>query len=156
MLARLARPHTYGQTRDRVAYASARAEAIHRAPELPTDEALMHAAPGEVGPRSSVVAPAPTSMYAPPPKTLGETPDGGAESSRDWTRQVPAHEESLPSKEEPTSGSESPAERPPLADCTDDCQRAWSACRASCAERGGKACDKCTTAYKTCLKSCAK
>lgn len=148
--------YTYGQTRDRVAYASARAEAIHRAPALPTDEALMHAAPGEVGPRSGVVAPAPTSMYAPPPKTLGDAADGGAPStnapSGDWASQLPPPEEPLPSKETP----ESRAERPPLADCTDDCQRSWSACRASCADPSDKACGKCTTAYKACLKVCAK
>src|SRR4051812_3724316 len=39
--------YTYGQTRDRVEYASARYRALSRAPQAPTDEAMMEAAPGE-------------------------------------------------------------------------------------------------------------
>ena len=68
--------YTYGQTRDRVVYAATRAQAIRRAPELPTDEAMMHAAPGEVN-RAPDVMPAPTSANAAPAKTLGDA-DGGA------------------------------------------------------------------------------
>src|SRR5260370_11911322 len=56
--------YTYGQTRDRVEYAAARYRALSRAPEAPTDEAMMEAAPGE-GRGSFVAAPAPTSAFAP-------------------------------------------------------------------------------------------
>src|ERR1700733_12543086 len=39
--------YTYGQTRDRVEFAAMRFRAIQRADTLPTDEAVMGAAPGE-------------------------------------------------------------------------------------------------------------
>src|SRR5262245_15726431 len=38
--------YTYGQTRDRINYATARYVALSEAPNAPTDEALMMAAPG--------------------------------------------------------------------------------------------------------------
>ena len=155
--------YTYGQTRDRVAYAAARAQAIRRAPELPTDEALMSAAPGEIGPRSGVVAPAPTSMYAPPPKTLSDgVADAGPSSGSltgDWTNKLPTPE---PPAVNWDAGAKPapPGDRPPMADCIDECQRAWNACRAPCAEGADKAgttaCDKCVPAYKTCLKNCTR
>jgi len=68
--------YTYGQTRDRVAYAAARTRAMSRIHDLPTDEALMGAAPGEI-PHSGITAPAPTSAFAPPPKTLDLDAGGG-------------------------------------------------------------------------------
>src|ERR1700733_5821322 len=57
---------TYGQTRDRVEYAAVRARALGRVPALPTDEAMMEAAPGPMAPKPGVAAPAPTSAFAPP------------------------------------------------------------------------------------------
>jgi hypothetical protein len=142
--------YTYGQTRDRVAYAAARAQAINKAPELPTDEAMMHAAPGEIGPRSGVVAPAPTSAFAPPPKTLGEASDAG--TSTDWAKKLPPPEP--PPSDAKDAGV---APRPPMAECLDDCQRSWTACRAPCTDgKKSAACDKCPTSYKTCIKTCTK
>ena len=51
--------YTYGQTRDRVHYATARYVALSEARDAPTDEALMMAAPGETPRRSTITAPAP-------------------------------------------------------------------------------------------------
>lgn len=62
--------YTYGQTRDRIQYAIARYVALSQAPSLPTDEALMMAAPGEAPRVSAITAPAPTNAFAPPPKVL--------------------------------------------------------------------------------------
>lgn len=60
--------YTYGQTRDRINYATARYVALSQ--DVPTDEAMMMAAPG-MTPRTSVInAPSPTNAFAPPPKTL--------------------------------------------------------------------------------------
>jgi hypothetical protein len=67
--------HTYGQTRDRVEYARARYDALSTVPQLPTDEAMMAAAPGEGTNADTAAAPTPTSAFAPPPKT--EARDGG-------------------------------------------------------------------------------
>ena len=58
--------HTFGQTRDRVEYAQSRYVALQRVPDLPTDEAMMHAAPGEVGDQGKLTAPTPTNAFAPP------------------------------------------------------------------------------------------
>src|SRR5215467_12158886 len=57
--------HTFGQTRDRVEYAQSRSVALS-SPDMPTDEAMMHAAPGEVGEHQQLTAPTPTNAFAPP------------------------------------------------------------------------------------------
>src|SRR5438132_1270050 len=57
--------HTFGQTRDRVEYAQSRSVALNQA-DVPTDEAMMHAAPGEVGEHQQLTAPTPTNAFAPP------------------------------------------------------------------------------------------
>ena len=58
--------YTYGQTRDRIQYAIARYVALSQAPRVPTDEALMMAAPGERPRVSTITAPAPTDAFATP------------------------------------------------------------------------------------------
>lgn len=137
--------YTYGQTRDRVEYAAARYRALSRAPEAPTDEAMMEAAPGE-GRGSSIAAPAPTSAFAPPPKILDV--DGGA--SR------PAN--ALPGYTDAGAAPElapPPPPRPPGADCSDGCTSDWTACKDSKDKcHDAKSCDLCTAAYKRCMKTC--
>jgi hypothetical protein len=64
-----------GQSRDKLEYAAARAEALSRGTSLPTDDSMAAAAPGEAH-VSQVVAPQLTNAFAPPPKTLDQT-DGG-------------------------------------------------------------------------------
>lgn len=68
--------YTYGQTRDRIQYAIARYVALSQAPNVPTDEALMMAAPGVTPRVSTITAPAPSNAFAPPPKVLED--DSGA------------------------------------------------------------------------------
>ena len=63
--------HTFGQTRDRVEYAQSRYVALNST-ELPTDEAMMHAAPGEVGEHQQLTAPTPTNAFVAPPSTANE------------------------------------------------------------------------------------
>ena len=125
--------HTYGQTRDRVQYAVQRYQALARVPALPTDEAMMRAAPGEGVQGSAVVAPAPTSAFAPPPKTL-DVADAGA----------------------PAASAARPAprghDRSPTAACLDECEATWSRCRDGCAKK----CDECDKAEKACSRRCVK
>ncbi|WP_394842396.1 hypothetical protein LZC95_35675 [Pendulispora brunnea] len=144
--------YTYGQTHDKVMYAATRAQAIRRAPELPTDEALMHAAPGERGQRDWAAGPAPTSAFTPPPKTWGDTPDAGPPS---WTNDGDAGASAAHPASPAASASAAPAsaERPPLAACTGDCEDKWAACRGGCK---GAACEACTRSYKGCIRNCAK
>jgi hypothetical protein len=154
--------YTYGQTRDRVEYAVARARALSRAPQVPTDEAMMAAAPGEVPAGRSVAAPAPTSAFAPPPKTLAEM-DGGAPSSsslppprRDTRHATPATSAALP------TGPSLPPPPPPESECVGVCRQTWESCASACADGAGTktgaapACPECEKAYVKCAKKCFK
>lgn len=136
--------YTYGQTRDRVEYAAARYRALSRAPQAPTDEAMMEAAPGE-GRGTSVAAPAPTSAFAPPPKTLTEG-DGGAP---DPSAALPGYADAA-APVAPAAGANDV--RPPSADCGDTCTTSWNGCKDKC--KGAKACDACAAFYKKCMKGC--
>ncbi len=134
--------YTYGQTRDRVEYAAARYRALARAPQAPTDEAMMEAAPGE-GRASNIAAPAPTSAFAPPPKTLDET-DGGSDTTNN----------ALPSSYADTKRAvvtEENAPIPPGSACATGCEATWSRCRGC---DGGAACEACTATYKRCMRGC--
>ena len=133
--------YTYGQTRDRVEYAAARYRALTRAPQAPTDEAMMEAAPGE-GRSTSIAAPAPTSAFAPPPKTLdeadgGEGDDSGLPSNYVDAKRSVVTEESAPS--------------PPGYACGTGCDAAWNRCRLCDA---GAKCEACTATYKRCMRTC--
>lgn len=151
--------YTYGQTRDRIHYATARYVALSEAPNVPTDEALMMAAPGETPRASTISAPTPTNAFAPPPKVLdpselravtstqkGDTPggtalDGGA-----------------------TSAPKEPAL--PASLCADGCGENYRSCSAGCGttEDGGggrkgttgTACQACSKTYRTCMRNCFK
>ncbi len=69
--------YAVGQSRDKLEYAAARAEALSRGTALPTDDSMAAAAPGEAH-VSQVVAPQLTNAFAPPPKTLDQQ-DGGVD-----------------------------------------------------------------------------
>jgi len=151
------RRYTYGQTRDRVEYAAMRARALERVPALPTDEAMMGAAPGAVDQRGSITAPAPTSAFAPPPKTLDQG-DAGATSA------APLEAPMAPPEAPPSNAGAAPVARPPLADCTDGCGAAWTQCTSSCKDAKenkendatkDKACDACDRSYKGCVRACS-
>jgi len=142
------RHYTYGQTRDRVEFAVVRYRAIMRAGTLPTDEAVMGAAPGEGTKGVSLAAPAPTSAFASPPKTIDEEVAPA--------RSAPAPAAALPPvAREPaaTSGPPVPASQPPGAACVDDCTQKWQSCHGSCAGATCKACDK---TYARCAGACFK
>jgi hypothetical protein len=133
------RHYTYGQTRDRVEYATSRYRALTRAPEAPTDEAMMEAAPG-AGRESTIAAPAPTSAFAPPPKTLSES--------------APAGSGDLPTGYADAGGgdvTEESTPKAPGAECTAGCEAAWSKCR-DC--DGGAKCAACGATYKKCMRTC--
>jgi len=137
--------YTYGQTRDRVSYAAQRYRALSAVPDLPTDEAMMSAAPGEGVTGSTIAAPAPTSAFAPPPKTLEER-DAGASTA-------PSTQVNAPSTGSLKAVDAGGVGRPAAAMCADTCEGDWSKCRAGCS---GKACDACDKPYKSCLARCVK
>jgi hypothetical protein len=138
--------YTYGQTRDRVEYAAARYRALSRAPEAPTDEAMMEAAPGE-GRGVSVAAPAPTSAFAPPPKTLAADLDAGAFRTGGG---LPGYSDAAVVVQ---AQPETPEARPPGSECAESCDSTWTHCKDKCAGTP-KACDACAAALKRCMRSC--
>ena len=126
------RTYTYGQTRDRVEYAASRHYALAVAPTLPTDDILQQTAPGGGFRQHLISAPAPTTMFAPPPNTMPEAEDAGTAVLLD-------------------GGSKQIRIRPPGHECTDDCVKGWKSCRETCT---GKACDACDTSHGACMTSC--
>jgi hypothetical protein len=138
--------YTYGQTRDRIQYATARYVALSQAPNVPTDEALMMAAPGMTPRVTTITAPAPTSPYAPPPKVLDE-----ADAMTPPVRPS-ARTEVLGA---PPDAATSPApvattQTLPQSGCSDECGRTFRACAVG---DGGPPCEK---AYGKCMRGCFK
>lgn len=151
--------YTYGQTRDRIQYATARYVALSQAGNIPTDEALMMAAPGMTPRVQTITAPTPTSALVPPPKvldegdagtvvptprpsetlntTLGQPVDGGPPSSTTQTAPGPA----------PASSPPPPTHRLPRSECVGRCQTSHRECGAS------EACDR---SYSGCMRACFK
>jgi hypothetical protein len=126
--------YTYGQTRDRVEYAASRHYALAVAPSLPTDDLLQQAAPGGGFRKRLIAAPAPTTMFAPPPNTMPDLVDAGSGSGGNEGPQTK------------TTGL-----RPPGSACSDDCDGEWRSCHEACA---GKACAPCDASHSACMLSC--
>lgn len=144
--------YTYGQTRDRVQYAGERYQALSRVPGLPTDEAMMSAAPGEGVSTHTVAAPSPTNAFAPPPKTSdnNEGVDAGPTTGANANGNSGSSSSSGSAGQKPVKPA--PAPQSPVASCASECETIWTSCRGSCT----KACDECDRAYKACLKKCTK
>lgn len=152
--------YTYGQTRDRIHYATARYVALSEARDAPTDEALMMAAPGETPRRSTITAPAPTNAFAPPPKVLDVN-----ENATTGTGIVGS---TSPSPATPVDAGApvvaAIALAPlPAATCSDRCGSDYQRCNAACPTGSGdagaptgSACPSCQPAYRTCMRSCFK
>ena len=138
--------HTIGQTRDRIEYAQARYHAIEKAPEMPTDEAIMAAAPGMGRDTSNVAAPLPTNAFAPPPK-MGD----------DTTHVVPTPTATDAPKPPPASTAPkvAPIPKAPGSECVEACTTAWDSCKTDCGSNQDK-CDACESKHATCLSTCVK
>jgi len=138
--------YTYGQTRDRIQYATARYVALSQAPNIPTDESLMMAAPGMTPRVTTITAPAPTNPYAPPPKVLDQA-DGMAPVER------PSEKNPVLGAPPDAAASPAPAPEPtpapalPGASCGDKCGSSFRTCDAG---------EKCEKAFKACMRTCFK
>jgi hypothetical protein len=142
--------YTYGQTRDRINYAAARYSALSAA-NVPTDEALMMAAPGETPRQLTITAPAPTNAFAPPPKTLdhaGASLPGAQQTARD-----------LPVLYA-DAGSDLAAPAPlPSASCAETCSGKFRTCGGPGCESDagapkGQSCGACQRTYRACMRDC--
>ncbi len=152
--------YTYGQTRDRVHYATARYVALSQAPNLPTDEALMMAAPGETPRATTIAAPAPTNAFAPPPKVL--------EAGEQKTTRSPGHPGEAADIPMLSLDAGAPATLPaalPAATCAETCGSSFRTCSDDCeaGDAGAKAgsskaktCQACQKTYRACMRDCFK
>lgn len=140
--------YTYGQTRDRIQYATARYVALSQAPNVPTDEALMMAAPGMTPRVTTITAPAPTSPYSPPPKVLDEA-DAKAPPVRPGEQNVVLGVP--PDAATPPVPVPVPQQALPQNACADTCGRQFRDC--SVATDGGPGCER---AYGKCMRGCFK
>jgi hypothetical protein len=155
--------YTYGQTRDRIHYATARYVALSQSTNVPTDEAMMMAAPGMTPRQSTITAPAPTSAFAPPPKVLDEYPDASAGKAV-RPNEVPT----VVGTGSPSGSSEATPRAPsvtlPASDCSDGCGKGFRDCGSTCADASaskpdaGKdaVCTLCEKTYRSCMRSCFK
>jgi hypothetical protein len=161
--------YTYGQTRDRIHYATARYVALMQSSNVPTDEAMMMAAPGMTPRQSTITAPAPTNAFAPPPKVLEDYPDSGT------TKPLRPSEVPTvvgPGGATPDAGTGSGAGALPASACSDGCGKTFNDCKATCTSGdasasaktdAGKAdagkdvtCTQCEKTYKACMRGCFK
>ena len=145
--------YTYGQTQDRVHYATARFVALSELSNAPTDEALMMGAPGET-PRASIIsAPTPTNAFAPPPKVLEPT------EARLSLHSLPLNAPLLALDAGAAPVYVAPAL--PAASCADACSAPYQKCSGGCdgpdaGAAKAKACTTCQKAYRTCMRDCFK
>lgn len=137
--------YAWSQPIDRVRFARARTQALSAAAQMPTDEALMMAAPGARPDEGRITAPAPTSPDAPPPKVLPVKVD-----------QLPRREvASVHTPEVVDAGVVAgPVPVPaPGALCQGVCDAHWRACGGQCGDRA-RACEKCSRTYRACMQQC--
>ena len=156
--------YTYGQTRDRIHYATARYVALSQSASVPTDEAMMMAAPGMTPRQSTITAPAPTNAFEPPPKVLADIDGGGLIGGRalrpvDLPKTVifvnglpVVADASAPPGPVPLDASVAPAPpvapaaTPPGSPCTEPCTASFQTCK-------GANCEK---TYRACMRACFK
>ena len=120
--------YTFGQTRDRVEYATLRQKQLGKASDFDEGDWI------PPGSRAASAVPEPTSALAPPPMMLAA--DAG----------TPLAEAGPPAPPPPEEGP------PPAADCTGECEESWTFCRQDCKS---PACEKsCAGKYKRCMRRC--
>ena len=150
--------YTFGQTRDRIHYAIARYVALSQSTSVPTDEAMMMAAPGMTPRQSSITAPAPTNAFAPPPKVLENYDASAGRPPRPSETPVV-----LGAGGSSLDAGASSAVALPAAECTDGCGKTFRECRDGCstADAGARAakdaaCAACEKTYRGCMRGCLK
>jgi hypothetical protein len=122
--------YTYGQTRDRINYATARYVALEQMSTAPTDEAMMMGAPGMAPRQSTITAPNPTNAFAPPPKVLDNYDASTAKAPR--PSEVPVIVGVGGSSLDAGPGALTSSVPLPGSDCGSGCGRQLQKCREVC------------------------
>lgn len=160
--------YAFGQARDRLTYAARREQLLTRSQVLPTDEAMMEAAPGQV----AIVpnAPVPTNAFVPPPQLL-QQPPGPAPTTTYQTSNSPTPTTAAIARYQDTGKdagaapiTSTPPREAPGASCATHCADDWHACERSCVNTKGPqataaatakaACDRCDKVHRTCMAAC--
>jgi hypothetical protein len=132
--------YTYGQSADRIEYAGARFSELSLDPTLPNEDTAIRPKRNR-----GMVAPLPTSAFAPPPNLGADHGDGPA---------TPPSPSTPPPTYAAASGPPRPvvvAPQAPGEQCTSACAERWNGCRKGCADG---VCDGCDRAYKSCVPGC--
>jgi hypothetical protein len=152
--------YTFGQTRDRIHYATARYVALSQSTNVPTDEAMMMAAPGMTPRQSTITAPSPTNAFAPPPKVLDEVDSGRPLRPSEVPTIVAGPGVPLEAGAPPAPPRPVPL---PGAECTGGCGDKFRDCKNSCASAdagsdagAAAACAACEKTYRSCMRGCLK
>lgn len=143
--------YTYGQTRDRIHYATARYVALSQT--IPTDEAMMMAAPGMTRRQSTITAPNPTNAFAPPPKVLEEPDASAGKPARPSEERVVvgiggSSNDAGSVGAAGSSGGDGGGSRTtlPASECSETCTTKFRGC-------AGVTCEK---TYRACMRGCFK
>ena len=157
--------YTFGQTRDRIHYATARYVALESI-GVPTDEAMMMAAPGMMPRQSTITAPNPTNAFAPPPKVLEDYDAGPGKLPRPSERPVIV---GVGATSVDAGAAAAMAPIPlPAGDCTDTCGKTFRECKEPCPAAGfpsgaepdagarAATCAACEKVYRGCVRGCIK
>ena len=146
--------YTYGQTRDRIHYATARYVALSQSTSAPTDEAMMMAAPGMTPRQSTITAPAPTNAFAPPPKVLDDRDASVAKEPTPRLSETPVIVDA--------GGQDAVLSKLPASACGEGCGKTFRDCKSSCGADAGTqtakdaACTLCEKTYRGCMRGCFK
>jgi hypothetical protein len=128
------RSYTYGQSRDRVEYAATRFSELSLDPTLPGEDTAVRPKRAR-----AMVAPLPTSAFAPPPNLAGGDHGDGPPTP-------PPTIAGATGPPRPVVVAEAPGEQ-----CTAACATRWNGCRKGCADGACEACDR---SYKECVPGC--
>jgi hypothetical protein len=162
---------TFGQARDRLTYAARREHLLARSQALPTDEAMMEAAPGQVNVVTN--APAPTNAFVPPPQMLQQPSVAPLAPTSPSLGTIPSRADGGVM---PVTALQNLPLEAPGAPCASRCTEAWHACEKSCVVSKGPAvtpsshpasaasagsshpasaaCDRCDKTHRTCMAAC--
>jgi hypothetical protein len=119
--------YTFGQSRDRIEFATSRVQSFQNPPGSPDDDP-------PPAPTRAVAAPLPTNAFAPPP------PVASAETMAVASSSAPAM-------------ARPPPARAPGAECAERCEQRWTACHETCR---GATCPHCDRTYRACLPVCLR
>jgi hypothetical protein len=128
--------HTYGQSRDRIDYATRRERALAQA-QANGENAPPASATVDPARAGAVSSPVPTSAFASPPRTV--SPDAGTDTPASTVLALAA-------------SNDAPRRPVPGAVCAGSCGAKWLDCGQGCKAAGCQS--SCDSSYRSCMRAC--